>query len=303
MTDFNASDQDVSRVIRSWLHEDRHEDVSRIAGAVLDRVDTIPQRRATRWPAWRTPVMNKIATYGLGAAAVVVLALVVGVQLFGSSDGETGSQPTPSPTVDPPPGASAADPIDFAGLAVGDRLVDGDYIFTHMDGLRVLFTGSSAWERNLPNWVVWSIDDHKATMGVSTVDNVVIDPCQPELGFQDPAVGPTVDDLVAALGAVPGLTFSTPEAVTQDGYEGVKLDYVPTDGFDNCLDNMGEAMLMTVDGTAESDTTIIAPSGDDAFSLFIFDIDGTRIVIAAAFTPNRTDDLYEMLNSIRFEQP
>ena len=50
MTDFNASDRDVTRAIRSWLHEDRHEDVSRIAGAVLDQVDTIPQRRAT-WPA------------------------------------------------------------------------------------------------------------------------------------------------------------------------------------------------------------------------------------------------------------
>ena len=37
MTDFNASDRDVTRAIRSWLHEDRHEDVSRIAAAVLDR--------------------------------------------------------------------------------------------------------------------------------------------------------------------------------------------------------------------------------------------------------------------------
>ena len=40
MTDFNASDRDVTRAIRSWLHEDRHEDVSRIAGAVLDQVET-----------------------------------------------------------------------------------------------------------------------------------------------------------------------------------------------------------------------------------------------------------------------
>ena len=46
MTDFNASDRDVNRAIRSWLHEDRHEDVSRIAGAVLDQVETTRQRRA-----------------------------------------------------------------------------------------------------------------------------------------------------------------------------------------------------------------------------------------------------------------
>ena len=40
MTDFNSSDRDVSRAIRSWLHEDRHEDASRLAGAVLDEVDS-----------------------------------------------------------------------------------------------------------------------------------------------------------------------------------------------------------------------------------------------------------------------
>ncbi len=302
MTDFRAADRDVDRAIRSWLREDRHEDVSRIAGAVLDQLDTTPQRRATAWPAWRTPTMNKIVTIGLGAAAAVV-ALFVGVQLFGSTGGGVGGQPTPSPTVEPTPLASAPAPIDFAALEMGDRLVDGDYVFTQMDGVQVIFTGSPAWERNFPNWLVWSVDDDKATMGVTTVDNVAIDPCQPELGFRDPAVGPTVDDLVTALGAVPGLTFSAPEAVTQDGYEGVKLDYVPPDAFDNCLDNMGDAPLMTVDGTGDSDSVITPPSGDDAFSLFIFDIEGTRVVITAKFTPNRTDELYEMLNSFRFEQP
>ena len=46
MTDPNTSDRDVDRAIRSWLHEDRHEDVSRVAGAVLDQLDTTPQRRA-----------------------------------------------------------------------------------------------------------------------------------------------------------------------------------------------------------------------------------------------------------------
>ena len=81
MTDFKTSDRDVNRAIRSWLREDRHEDVSRIAGAVLDQVDTTPQRRSTWWPARRTPTMNKFLAIGLGAAAVIVV-LIVGVQLF-----------------------------------------------------------------------------------------------------------------------------------------------------------------------------------------------------------------------------
>ena len=83
MSNQKASDRDVSRAIRSWLHEDRHEDVSRIAGAVLDQVDAVPQRRAMWWPAWRTPIMNKVLTYGLGAAAVVVIGIFLGAQLLG----------------------------------------------------------------------------------------------------------------------------------------------------------------------------------------------------------------------------
>jgi hypothetical protein len=107
MTDQRTPDRDVNRAIRSWLHEDRHEDVSRIAGAVLDQAETIPQRRATWWPAWRTPIMNKLVTYGLGAAAVVVL-LVVGAQFVGSPSGGVGSgaTPTPEPTATAEPTAT-----------------------------------------------------------------------------------------------------------------------------------------------------------------------------------------------------
>jgi hypothetical protein len=302
MTDFNASDKDVNRAIRSWLREDRHEDATRIAGAVLDHVEATPQRRAG-WLAWRPPTMNKFVTIGLGAAAVVVLAIFVGTQLFGSPDGEVGVHPNLTATPEATPEPSTAGPTDFASHPMG-RLEEGDYVFTHLPGVRVVFTASSIWERNIPNWIVWTTDDNKATMGASTVDNVAIDPCQPDLGFQEPAVGPTVDDLVTALGAVPGLTFSAPADVTQDGYSGVRLDYVPPDEFDNCLDDMGAAVLMSVDGAVPAtDDFIVPPNGADAFSLYIYDVDGTRVVITAAYTESRTDELDAMLASIRFEQP
>ncbi|MDQ2689689.1 MAG: hypothetical protein M3Y29_05390, partial [Chloroflexota bacterium] len=111
MTDSNATDKAVSRAIRSWLHEDRHEDASRIAGAVLDRVEATTRRRAAWWPARRIPVMNKLLTIGLGAAAVVVLTLVAATQLLGgpSGTGGLGEQPSPSaaaPTVASTPGPS-----------------------------------------------------------------------------------------------------------------------------------------------------------------------------------------------------
>ena len=76
MSEPRTSDPNVDRVIRSWLHTDRHEDVSRVAGSVLDLLDTTPQRRSPWWPARRLPIMNKFVSLGLGVAAVVV-ALVI----------------------------------------------------------------------------------------------------------------------------------------------------------------------------------------------------------------------------------
>jgi hypothetical protein len=102
MTDFETSDRDVHRAIRSWLHQDRHEDASRIAGAVLDQVDTVPQRRSW-WPARRTPIMNRIVTIGL-SAVVVAVVVFVGAQVFGSPSGGLGSEPTP--TLEPTPMAA-----------------------------------------------------------------------------------------------------------------------------------------------------------------------------------------------------
>lgn len=250
--------------------------------------------------------MNKVVGFGLAAAAVVAIVLI-GSQFLGSQRtfGGPGTEPAPAPSgTEPSVQPSAASPIDVAAIPQGVRLGEGDYAFTHIPGVRVVFTASSLWERNLPNWIVWTIDDDKATMGAATVDNVAVDPCQPELGFQDPAVGPTVDDLVTALGNVPGLTFSAPAEVSQDGYSGVRLDYVPPDEFDNCLDDMSEAILMSVDGSVPADHGhIAAPSGDDPVSLYIYDVDGTRVVITASYTENRRADLDAMLASIRFEGP
>ena len=306
----NAS-RDPERLIHAFLLEGEEELQDQLYDAVRAEIEQ-KRQRAFIGP-WRTPAMNRFLSIGLGAAAVVAIGLFLGAQLFGrpgSNSGAPGVEATPTADASaaeatPTPEASTANPTDFGAVPMGTRLDEGDYVFTHMDGVRVVFTASAVWEKNIPNWMVWTIDDNKATMGVFTADNVAVDPCEPELGFQDPAVGPTVDDLVTALRAVPGLTFSAPTDVTQDGYSGVRLDYVPPDELRNCLEDMGEAKLMSMTGVEPVDAHeyFPPPNGDDPVSVYIFDVDGNRVVITASYTSNRADSLDAMLASVRFESP
>ncbi len=119
MTDFNTSDRDVTRAIRSWLHEDRHEDASRIAAAVLDRVEATPRRRPKWWPARRSSDMNTFAKLLVATAAVVVVA-VVGINLLPRSGSEIGtpqpsSSPSPSPSLSPSPTVAPSSSGAFGG--------------------------------------------------------------------------------------------------------------------------------------------------------------------------------------------
>jgi hypothetical protein len=129
MTDFNASDRDVTRAIRSWLHEDRHEDVSRIAGAVLDQVETTRQRRS-RWPARRFEFMNTYAKFALAAAAVLVVA-VVGYNFLPGRGGVGGPNATPSPSPAP--------------IAVGSFISHGGQIEIEATGEGSNVTGSMTY--------------------------------------------------------------------------------------------------------------------------------------------------------------
>jgi hypothetical protein len=88
-----STDRDVTRIVRSWLHEDAHEDADRVLNLVLDEIDTTPQRSPS-WLARRFPPMNSTMRIALAVAAVVAIA-VVGVSLLIPKNV---GNPTPSAT-------------------------------------------------------------------------------------------------------------------------------------------------------------------------------------------------------------
>jgi hypothetical protein len=112
-----STDRDTTRIVRSWLRTDENESADRVLDAVLDRIDTTPQRRATWWPAWRYRDMTSMQRLAVtAAAAALLLVLAYGVWVRPNVGQE--AEPTTSPSAaasDPGPGDAAitSPPVEF----------------------------------------------------------------------------------------------------------------------------------------------------------------------------------------------
>jgi hypothetical protein len=97
-----SADRDVTRIVRSWLKEDAHEDATRVLNAALAEADATPQRRAAGL-AWRSPIMNNMARIAAAVAAAVIVLFIGYRFLLGPPTGGPGpaETATPSPTATP----------------------------------------------------------------------------------------------------------------------------------------------------------------------------------------------------------
>jgi hypothetical protein len=313
MTDSDTTDRDVSRAIRSWLNVDRHEDASRIAGAVLDHVEATPRRRATRWPAWRTPNMNRFAMVGLGAAAVVA-AILIGAQLLGGpSDGSGLGGPTsPTPEPSPTPGASAAEPsasqdafLPDGPILVYDPVPEGAPSVT----MTIRATG---WTYNA---------DFSALAKGDELDNlpeaaflpesvpagsgyyVYGDPCRWESTSPE-APATTVDEVVAALAAQASRDPSEPVDVTVGSYAGKHITLHVPDDMNAASCEGGEWAMYGVEPDSFARYNQGPGQVDD---LWVIDVDGAIVIIDAMSRPDTPDaliaEMRTMAESATFDAP
>jgi hypothetical protein len=150
-----STDRDTSRIVRSWLHEDGHENADRVLDIVLDQIDTTPQRRVSWWPVRRPMTMNSTLRYG-AAAAVVALAALVGFTLLNN---QVGNNPTPTPSpsdaafVQPPAGLQhpfIGQPKPIAGLGTNVTqailTIDGNTFSFYNGSIDVLGSEASLTE-------------------------------------------------------------------------------------------------------------------------------------------------------------
>jgi hypothetical protein len=233
------------------------------------------------------------------------------------------------------PGSEAADPTIPSPTALGDRsptptvqdimelepfapLEPGTY-FIDPDGdpstpLRV------AYEVPAEGWSQWIgavkfADDGHVGVSISTVTNLVRHGCR-DHSWADPPVGPSVDDLAAALGDLgPFRVTSPPKDVTIYGYRGKHLELtvpdLPVEGegddrrFAGCEEGTLKSWVAFVDRAEEGDAFYGYSEPGHTEDFWILDVDGTRLLIEANWSPaSPREDVAEMraiLDSIRIE--
>ena len=117
---------DVERLISNWLVEEAPERApDRILGAAAQTIDRTKQRRLGA--AWREPMTLSMSR--LVAAAVIVVAAVVGAGWIGRSTAIVGDGPTTAPatTAPPPSGSPSVNPAASSAGSVSGAIPEGTY--------------------------------------------------------------------------------------------------------------------------------------------------------------------------------
>jgi hypothetical protein len=211
---------------------------------------------------------------------------------------------------------STDDPVDVTSIEDFGDLAPGTY-FIDADGdpstsLRAVFDVAGQGWSSWVGAVKFSANGHVAVT-ITEVTNVVRHACT-DHDPADPPVGPTVDDLVAALSTLAPFELAEPPSpVTIDGYRGQRFRLtVP----ELRIVGTGDHAKYADCTSGNLSTYISEPLGGDFYGynaepgrteeIRIIDVDGTRLLLATQWSPAESEeDIGEMqavFDSIRIER-
>jgi len=285
--------------IAAWLKDEAPDRApERLLTASRERIQSTHQRRAW-WPARSLSVMNTALRLGLGAAAVLMVA-VIGVSLL--PDGRTIGGPDPTPT--PTPLASAA-----PSSAQGPPYVPGSGLMSagrYRLG-RITFAVPRGWTA-FEEWAVlhgdYAADPPDGAGFVRwRIASVNTDPCHWSTSTTI-STGSTVDGVINAFKAQDrGGRVVTPVDTTVGGYRGKLIDLVVPADIDFADCDQGEYHSWT--SPNEGSRYNQGPGQHDV--LRIVDVGGTVEAIltdysVATSAPVRAQ-LQAMVDSVVFDAP
>jgi hypothetical protein len=284
---------DIERVLETWFDDGPTAMPDRVSVTVADRIARQPQRRPWRLP-WR-PVMHPYLKLAAGLAAVLVVA-VVAWQLL-PREGGVGGVPTATPTPTATSSPTAIQPMPDGTFAAGTYRLQP---LESAPSLTIDAAIPQGWASVGP-WAIIGpgLAAHGAPDGVAVaftaVEGLRSDPCHWDLDGSgawdqpgDVEVGPTVDDLAAALAASTAYETTTPIDVTLGGFRGKQLDLVLTGDSSGCDPVTGgaEGRYFVFSGADAGGFYAIADATQPQVS--IVDVNGTRLIavlLKSAGTP------------------
>lgn len=158
------------------------------------------------------------------------------------------------------------------------------------------------------NWLktggveLWS--GSRAYVRVFVPTNAYSDACDSAAGPMSPPVGPTVDDLVAAITSIPGFRLSVPvHDVTIDGFAGKGFDLESSLILSECPDDGAWLPQWTYDSGGIE--VFAGPGSNFHQHIAILDVDGTRVLVESWTFPDTSVqdivDTQQVVDSIDFQ--
>jgi hypothetical protein len=297
-----TTSRDPERLIHAFLLEGEDMLHDRVYDAVRAAIE-VKRQRAVLGP-WRTPIMNRFVTIGLGAAAVV-LAIAIGAQILGSSNsiGGPGGEPTPTPqstaTPEPSPEPTSTPeaglpegPFPFGFEGASDRAPRVTVSIPAPGWTADAQLGALAKGDEVDNLPEAAILLYPEPAGAEFF--VYGDPCRRESTTPEtPAT--TADEIVAGLAAQASRDASEPVDVTIDGYSGTWITlHVPDDAdFNEC-----EGPEFATFGIDDDDLARYHQGPGQVDELLIVDVDGAIVIFDAMYRPDTPPELIEEMRSI-----
>jgi hypothetical protein len=290
-----SADRDVTRIVRSWLHEDAHEDADRVLNEVLEQIDTTPQRRVN-WLARRFPPMNNNLVRVALVAAALVVAVIVGANLLPRSGVGSQQSDTPGPSITPTP------PL-LNTLPDGD-LAAGTYEIDAVFPVRLTFTVPAGFGHGRGASDGVGIQGNPSGRGIEfqIASNVYPDPCHSLAGPADPPIGATVDDLVTAMTTLVGFQAGPVTDITIGGLPAKAFDLTNEIDQSTC-DAQGLRTFVFANSSGSSGV-----GTGERQRIYVMDVQGTRLMIMTYYYSNETGStdateaatLAAIVQSIRF---
>ena len=306
-----TANDDLDRQLTAFLREGPTDLPDPSFDAVRDRTE-VTRQRVVLGP-WRVPDMNRYLAVGLGAAAVVALA-VVGIGLLPRSESGVGGTPSTAPSAAPSTvpsvAPSAPAPSTSAFLPEGSFVVGSTSGTPPGDGVPqiTVMIPASGWSFNPEFSSLGKGEDADPPEAVvllwaerpGTGFNVYGDPCHWE--STKPATPVTTpEQLAKALSQQASRNGSTPTKTTIDGHPAWKVTlHVPNDApdretaFADC--DQQQFASYGIEGQSGPARYHQGPGQIDEF--WITEVDGSIVIIDATYRPSTPAALIEEMRDI-----